>query len=56
MLGIIWPDEEIFPLQRQKGDALYYANYIADKTFNPFIAYPVASGYFLLMTLVIIDI
>ncbi len=45
-----------FPAWRQKGDALYYANYIADKTFNPFIAYPVAACYFILMTLVIIGI
>ena len=45
-----------FPAWRQKGDALYYANYIADKTFNLFIAYPVATGYFILMTLVIIGI
>ena len=45
-----------FPAWRQKGDALYYANYIADKTFNPFIAYPVAAGYFILMTLIIIGI
>ena len=45
-----------FPAWRQKGDALYYANYIADKTFNPFIAYPVAAGFFILMTLVIIGI
>ena len=45
-----------FPAWRQKGDALYYANYIADKTFNPFIAYPVAAGYFILITLVIIGI
>ena len=45
-----------FPAWRQKGDALYYANYIADKTFNPFIAYPVAAGYFILMTLLIIGI
>ena len=45
-----------FPAWRQKGDALYYANYMADKTFNPFIAYPVAAGYFILMTLVIIGI
>jgi len=27
-----------FPAWRQKGDALYYANYLAEKTFNPFIA------------------
>ena len=45
-----------FPAWRQKGDALYYANYIADKTFNPFGAYPIAAGYFILMTLVIIGL
>ena len=45
-----------FPAWRQKGDALYYANYIADKTFNPFVAYPIAAGYFILMTLVIIGL
>ena len=45
-----------FPAWRQKGDALYYANYIADTTFNPFVAYPIAAGYFILMTLVIIGI
>ena len=45
-----------FPAWRQKGDALYYANYLADKTFNPFVAYPIAAGYFILMTLVIIGL
>jgi len=45
-----------FPAWRQKGDALYYANYIADKTFNPFVAFPIAAGYFILMTLVIIGL
>ena len=45
-----------FPAWRQKGDALYYANYIADKPVNPFVAYPIAAGYFILMTLVIIGI
>ncbi len=43
-----------FPAWRQKGDALYYANYLAEKTFNPFISYPIAAGYFILLTLVII--
>lgn len=45
-----------FPAWRQAGDALYYANYIADKTFNPFIAYPVVAAYFILLTLVIIGL
>ena len=45
-----------FPAWPQKGDTLYYANYIADKTSNPFIAYPVVAVYFILMTLVIIGI
>ncbi len=43
-----------FPAWRQKGDALYYANYFADKTFNPFVPYPIAAFYFILFTLVII--
>ena len=43
-----------FPAWRQKGDALYYANYFADKTFNPFVPYPILAGYFILVTLVII--
>ncbi len=43
-----------FPAWQQKGDALYYASYFADKTFNPFVAYPIAAGYFILVTLCII--
>ncbi|MFW8593440.1 ABC transporter permease [Cribrihabitans neustonicus] len=43
-----------FPVWRQKGDALYYANYFADKTFNPFIPYPILAFYFILLTLAII--
>jgi polar amino acid transport system permease protein len=45
-----------FPAWRQKGDALYYANYFADKTFNPFIPYPILAMYFILLTLVIIGL
>ncbi|KHQ54367.1 ABC transporter permease [Mameliella alba] len=45
-----------FPAWRQKGDALYYANYFADKTFNPFVPYPILAGYFILVTLVIITV
>ena len=37
-----------FPAFAQKGDALYYANYFADKTFNPFIPYPIVGFYFIL--------
>ena len=40
-----------FPAWQQKGDALYYANFFAEKTFNPFVAYPIAAGYFVLVTL-----
>ncbi|MCB6178871.1 ABC transporter permease subunit [Rhodobacter sp. Har01] len=40
-----------FPAFQQKGDALYYANYFADKTFNPFIPYPIVGFYFILLTL-----
>ncbi len=43
-----------FPAFRQMGDALYYANYFADKTFNPFIPSPIVGFYFILLTLVVI--
>ncbi|MDP3342714.1 ABC transporter permease [Frigidibacter sp.] len=43
-----------FPAFQQKGDALYYAQYFADKTFNPFIPYPIVAGYFILLTLALI--
>ncbi|MBD3662779.1 ABC transporter permease subunit [Sulfitobacter aestuariivivens] len=43
-----------FPALQQRGDALYYASYFADKTFNPFVPYPILAFYFILLTLVII--
>ena len=43
-----------FPAWQQQGDALYYANYFAEKTFNPFVAYPIAAAYFILATLILI--
>ncbi len=43
-----------FPARGQKGDALYYASYFADKTFNPFVPYPILAFYFILLTLVVI--
>ena len=43
-----------FPAWRQKGDALYYASYFADKTFNPFVPYPILAMYFILVTLTIV--
>lgn len=43
-----------FPAFQQRGDALYYANYFADKTFNPFIPYPIVAVYFILLTFVVI--
>ena len=45
-----------FPATQQRGDALYYASYFADKTFNPFIPYPILAGYFILLTLAIIGL
>jgi len=42
-----------FPAFGQKGDALYYANYFADKTFNPFIPYPIVAFYFICLTLLV---
>ncbi|WCR11811.1 ABC transporter permease subunit [Paracoccus stylophorae] len=43
-----------FPAFQQRGDSLYYASYFADKTFNPFVAYPIVAGYFVLFTLILI--
>lgn len=45
-----------FPAWQQRGDALYYASYFADKTFNPFIPYPILAGYFILLTLCIVGL
>lgn len=45
-----------FPAYQQRGDALYYANYFADKTFNPFIPYPILAGYFIVWTLIVIGV
>ncbi len=43
-----------FPAWKQKGDALYYAKYFADKTFNPFVPYPILAMYFIMMTMTVI--
>ncbi|TKA97878.1 ABC transporter permease subunit [Cereibacter changlensis] len=43
-----------FPAFQQRGDALYYANYFADKTFNPFVPYPIVAFYFICLTLLVI--
>ncbi|TGD42730.1 ABC transporter permease subunit [Pseudotabrizicola sediminis] len=43
-----------FPAFQQRGDALYYASYFADKTFNPFVSYPIVAGYFIALTLLLI--
>lgn len=45
-----------FPAWRQQGDALYYASYFADKTFNPFVPYPIIAGYYILFTLLVITL
>lgn len=45
-----------FPAWQQRGDALYYASYFADKTFNPFVPYPILAFYFILLTLVVIGV
>lgn len=45
-----------FPAWQQRGDALYYAKYFADKTFNPFVPYPILAFYFILLTLTVIGI
>jgi polar amino acid transport system permease protein len=43
-----------FPARQQSGDALYYARYFADQTFNPFVSYPIVASYFVALTLGII--
>ncbi|TVP72225.1 MAG: ABC transporter permease subunit [Rhodobacteraceae bacterium] len=43
-----------FPARQQSGEAFYYARYFVDQTFNPFVAYPMVAGYFIVLTLVII--
>ncbi|MEY4981858.1 MAG: hypothetical protein RIR62_124 [Pseudomonadota bacterium] len=43
-----------FPAFRQQGDALYYASYFADRTYNPFIPYPIVAFYFVCLTLLLI--
>ena len=45
-----------FPAVKQQGDALYYATYFADKTFNPFIPYPILALYFIILTLLVITL
>jgi polar amino acid transport system permease protein len=45
-----------FPAWQQKGDALYYASYFAEKTFNPFVPYPIVAGYFVLLIIIVITI
>lgn len=45
-----------FPAWQQKGDALYYASYFAEKTFNPFVAYPIFAFYFILLSLAVIGV
>jgi len=42
-----------FPAWQQRGDALYYASYFADRTFNPFVPYPILALYFIGLTLCI---
>lgn len=45
-----------FPAWQQRGDALYYASYFAEKTFNPFVPYPIVAGYFIALTLLLIGV
>lgn len=45
-----------FPAFRQQGDALYYAQYFADRTFNPFVPYPIVAVYFVIVTMLVIAI
>lgn len=42
-----------FPAWQQSGDSLYYASYLAGRTYNPFVAYPLVGAYFIALTLII---
>ncbi len=43
-----------FPIWQQRGDALYYADYFASKTFNPFPPYGILAVYFIILSLFLI--
>jgi polar amino acid transport system permease protein len=43
-----------FPAWQQQGDALYYASYFADRTYNPFVPYPIVAFYFICLTLLLV--
>lgn len=43
-----------FPAWRQQGDGLYYANYFAEQTFNPFVSYPIVAAYFIFYSVLIL--
>ena len=43
-----------FPAWKKQGDALYYANYFAEQTYNPFVPYPIVAVWFVAFTLLII--
>ncbi len=45
-----------FPAWRQQADALYYANYFAEQTFNPFVSYPIVALFFIVGTVMIIQV
>ncbi|SDW95514.1 ABC transporter permease subunit [Roseicitreum antarcticum] len=45
-----------FPAWQQSGDAMFYARYFADQTYNPFIPYPIVAVYFIGLTLCIIAV
>lgn len=45
-----------FPARQQSGEALYYARYFVEQTFNPFVAFPIVAAYFVLLTLGIIGV
>jgi polar amino acid transport system permease protein len=43
-----------FPTRQQSGDALYYARYFTEQTFNPFVSYPIVAAYFIALTIAIV--
>ena len=43
-----------FHARQQVGEAFYYARYVVDQTFNPFVAYPLVAANFVALTLMIV--
>lgn len=45
-----------FPASRSRATCCITRTTFADKTFNPFVAYPIVAVYFILLTLLLISL